>query len=442
MLTKALKIMQVTNTLSEGLKREFNVVLAAQDLAERLTTELVSMKDKVRINGFRPGKVPLEHLRRMYGRQVMGDVVQNLVNETNRKLIEDNGLKLALEPKIVFPEDQAVIEAAITGKGGLEFQIQLEVLPKFDVKDFGGIAVTRQVASVEEKSVDETLAGMAAQSRPFAPRKAGQKAKTGDRVTIDFVGMIDGVPFDGGTGTDVPVEIGSGQFIPGFEEQLVGVVAGDTVIVKATFPAEYQAANLAGKDATFNTVVKEVAAPGEATIDDEFAKGFGMESLEKMKDAIRANIAREYEAVARRKTKRELLDVLDAQYDFDLPPSLVEQEFNGIWSQVTGEMQQAGKSFADEDTTEEAAREEYLGIAKRRVRLGLVLAEIGDSAKVVVSDEEVSQGVMERARQFPGQEKMVWDFYRQNPQAIAEIRAPLFEDKVVDHILASAKVTD
>jgi trigger factor len=434
--------MQVTNTLSEGLKREFNVVLAAQDLAERLTTELVSMKDKVRINGFRPGKVPLEHLRRMYGRQVMGDVVQNLVNETNRKLIEENGIKLAVEPKIVFPEDQTVIEAAIAGTGGLEFQIQLEILPKIDIKDFSGIALNRQVASVEEKSVDETLAGMAAQSRPFSPRKEGKKAKTGDRVTIDFVGMIDGVPFEGGTGTDVPVEIGSGQFIPGFEEQLVGVVAGETLIIKATFPVEYQAAHLAGKDATFNTTVKIVEEPGEAVIDDDFAKNFGMESLEKMKDAIRANVAREYEVVARRKTKRELLDALDAQYEFDLPPSLVEQEFNGIWSQVTNDLQQAGKSFADEDTTEEAAREEYLGIAKRRVRLGLVLGEIGETAKVVVTEEEISQGVMERARQFPGQEKMVWDFYRQNPQAIAEIRAPLFEEKVVDYILAGAKITD
>ena len=434
--------MQGTHTLSEGLKREFNVVLAAQDLAERLTAQLVEMKDKVRINGFRPGKVPLEHLRRVYGRQVMGDVVQNVVNETHRKIIDENGIKLALEPKIVFPEDEAVIEAAITGKGGLEFTIQMEILPKIEIKDFSGISVTRQVASVDDESVNEALNRMAEQSRPFAPRKEGQKSKTGDRVIVDFVGMIDGVPFEGGTGTDVPVDIGTGQFIPGFEEQLVGVVAGDTVIVKATFPAEYSAAHLAGKAATFNTVIKGVEAPGEAKIDDEFAKGFGMESLEKLKDALRSNISREYEAAARRKTKRELLDILDGQYDFELPPALVEQEFNGIWSQVMGDLQQAGKTFADEDTTEEAAREEYLGIAKRRVRLGLVLAEIGENAKVQVSDEEISQGVMERARQFPGQEKMVWDFYRQNPQAVAEIRAPLFEEKVVDHIFGLAKVTD
>ena len=229
--------MQVTNTLSEGLKREFNVVLAAQDLAERLTAQLVEMKDKVRINGFRPGKVPLEHLRRVYGRQVMGDVVQNVVNETHRKIIDENGIKLALEPKIVFPEDEAVIEAAITGKGGLEFTIQMEILPKIEIKDFSGVSVTRQVASVDEDSVTEALNRMAEQSRPFSPRKEGQKSTMGDRVLVDFVGMIDGVPFEGGTGTDVPVEIGTGQFIPGFEEQLIGVVSGDTVIVQATFPA-------------------------------------------------------------------------------------------------------------------------------------------------------------------------------------------------------------
>jgi trigger factor len=434
--------MQVTNTLSEGLKREFNVVLAAQDLAERLTTQLVEMKDKVRINGFRPGKVPLEHLRRVYGRQVMGDVVQNVVNETHRKIIDENGIKLALEPKIVFPEDEAVIEAAITGKGGLEFTIQMEILPKIEIKDFSGISVTRQVASVDDAAVMEGVNRLAEQYRPFSARNEGEKSEKGDRVVVDFVGMIDGVPFEGGTGNDVPVELGTSQFIPGFEDQLVGVASGDTVIVQATFPAEYSAAHLAGKAATFNTVIKSIEAPGEATIDDEFAKNFGMDSLEKLKDALRSNISREYEAAARRKTKRELLDVLDSQYDFELPPALVEQEFNGIWGEVMNGLQQAGKSFADEDTTEEAAREEYLGIAKRRIRLGLVLAEIGETAKVQVSDEEISQGVMERARQFPGQEKMVWDFYRQNPQALAEVRAPIFEEKVVDHILSIAKVTD
>ena len=434
--------MQVTNTLSEGLKREFSIILPAQELEARLSSELVAMKDKVRINGFRPGKVPVPHLRRVYGRSVMADVVQKMVNETNQKIITDNNLKLALDPKIAFPESEAEVEAALSGKSGLEYTVSLEILPNFTVKEFSGMKVTRLVASVDDASVDETLERLASQNKTFSARKEGSKAKKGDRVTIDFVGMIDDVPFEGGAGTDVPVEIGSNSFIPGFEDQLVGVVQAETLIVKATFPENYSAAQLAGKEAAFNVTVKGVEAPSETKINDEFATSLGMESLDKLKEAIRSNISREYEAVARRKTKRELLDQLDTAYDFDLPPSLVEQEFNNIWQQVEADMQRAGKSFADEGVTEEGVRDDYLGIAKRRVRLGLLLAEIGEKADVQISDEELSQGLMERARQFPGQEKMVWDFYRNNPQALAEIRAPLFEDKVVDHILASAVVID
>jgi trigger factor len=261
-------------------------------------------------------------------------------------------------------------------------------------------------------------------------------------VVIDFVGKIDGVPFDGGTGTDIPVDIGSGSFIPGFEDQLIGVKNGDALVITASFPDNYSAPHLAGKAATFDTTVKAVEEPGEVKIDDEFAKGFGLEDLAKLKDAIKASILNEWQSVARRKLKKQLLDALDTQYSFDLPPTLVEQEFKGIWSNVEQEMQASGKSFADEDTTEDDARADYRKIAERRVRLGLVLAEIGEQAKVQITDDELTQGVIERARQFPGQEKMVWDFYRKNPQAMAEIRAPIFEEKVIDHILASAKVTD
>lgn len=433
--------MQVTNTLSEGLKREFAIVLGAQELDERLTKELDGLKDKVRIKGFRPGKVPAQHLRRVYGRQVMADVVQNLVNETNKKIVDENKLKLALEPKIVFPEDQKAIEAAMEGKGGLEYTVQLEVLPHFDIQDFKGISVTREVASVDDATVDESLKRMSDQSRPFV-KKEGKPSANGDRLTIDFVGMIDGVKFDGGEGTDIPVILGSGGFIPGFEEQLIGVNAGDTVVVKATFPEGYSEKSLAGKAATFNTTIKDVESPGDVTVDDEFAKGFGLESLDKLKETLKSNIAREYESVARAKMKRQLLDALDKQYDFELPPALVEQEFNNIWQQVTTDLARAAKTFADEGTTEDKAREEYLTIAKRRVRLGLVLSEIGEKANVQVTDEEISRGVMDRARQFPGQEKMVWDFYRQNPQALAEVRAPIYEDKVVDHILETAKIVE
>ncbi len=435
--------MQVTQTLSEGLKRQFSVTLLAKDLEERLTSELVDLKDKVRINGFRPGKVPVQHLRRVYGRSVMGDVLQNLVNEANRKIVEDNGLKLALEPKIEFPEDKASVEAAMEARGDLSYTVSLEVLPKFELADFAGLSVTRETTEVPEADVEQALERMAGQNRSYSPKDGDAPvAETGDRLVVDFVGTIDGVAFDGGTGTDISVDLGSGGFIPGFEEQLVGAVKGETRTVNVSFPPNYGSANLAGKAASFEVTVKDVQAPGAVTIDDELAKTFGMESLDKLKDAIRDSIGREYGAVSRRKLKRQLLDALDAQYTFDLPPSLLTQEFENIWRQVQNDMTEQGKTFADEDTTEEEARAEYQKIAERRVRLGLVLAEIGESAKVQISDEELSAALVERARQFPGQEKMVWDFYRKNPQALAEIRAPLFEDKVVDHILASATVTE
>jgi trigger factor len=434
--------MQVTETLSEGLKREFQVVLPAKDLEERLTSQLVDLKDKVKINGFRPGKVPVQHLRRVYGRSVMADVLQEIVNETNRKIVEDHGLKLALEPKIEFPESREEVEAAMEAKGDLAYKVALEVLPKFEVADFSGLKVVRETAEIPEKDVAEALERMAGQNRTYTPKAEAAAAEKGDRVVVDFVGTIDGEAFEGGTGTDISVDLGSNTFIPGFEDQLLGLKTGDVKTVDVTFPANYGAAHLAGKPASFEVTVKSVQAPGELVIDNELAKGFGLESLDKLKEAVAGSLASELSSVSRRKLKRQLLDALDAQYTFDLPPSLLGQEFDNIWRQVQSDMAQQGRTFADDDTTEDEAKEEYRKIAERRVRLGLVLAEIGEQAKVQVSDDEVTQALVERARQFPGQERAVWDFYRKNPQALGEIRAPIFEDKVVDHILATAAVTD
>ena len=274
---------------------------------------------------------------------------------------------------------------------------------------------------------------MAKQNRAFEPKKG--KAVDGDRVVVDFVGRIDGTEFEGGNGQDIRVEIGSNTFIPGFEDQLLGVKAGDTKLVKVSFPENYLAPHLAGKAAEFDVTVKEVEAPGELVIDDELAKGFGMESLDKLKEAIRGAVQRDFDAQSRRKVKKELLDALDSKYSFELPPSLVEQEFAAVWAQVEGDMKSNNRTFADEDTTEEDARADYRKIAERRVRLGLVLAQIGEKSDIKISDDEVTQALVERVRQYPGQEKQVWEFYQKNPQALAEIRAPLFEEKVVDQIL-------
>lgn len=433
--------MQVTETLSEGLKRAYKVVLPVDDLARRLDSQLVEMKDKVRINGFRPGKVPVDHLKKMYGRQVMADVLQDAVNEVNRKIVEEHKIRLAGEPKIDIEGGDEGVKQAIEVKGDLAFTVNLEVLPKFEVGSFDDVAVERLVVQPGDDEVNEALNRMAEQSRPFVA-KEGAAAK-GDKVIIDFVGKLDGVPFEGGAGTDTPLTLGSGQFIPGFEDQLEGAAKGDERAVKVTFPAEYQAPHLAGKEAVFDVTVKGVEAPSELKLDDEFAKTLGLESLDKLKEAIRDNIKREFDQISREKLKRELLDALDKKYSFELPPGLVEQEFNGIWGQVKSEQERTKKTFEDEGTTEEAAKADYQRIAERRVRLGLVLAEVGEQAKVEVSNEELSQAIVERARQYRGQEKAIWDYYQKNPEAVAaQIRAPLFEEKVIDVVVSKAKVTD
>ncbi len=432
--------MQVTETLSQGLKREYKVVLPVAELEGRLSQELETLKSRVRINGFRPGKVPAGHLRRLYGRSVMADVVQNMVNEANQKIIGDNSLKLALEPRISFPEDKDEIEKVMGAKADLSYTVALEVLPVFDIVDLKGTKLNRKVAAVADKEVDEALANMAKHNRAFETKKG--KAADGDRVIIDFVGTIDGVEFEGGKAEGAPLELGSNTFIPGFEDQLVGVKADDEKVVKVSFPADYQAAHLAGKNAEFAVKVTEVQAGADAKIDEEFAKNFGMESLDKLKDAVRETMQRELDAQARRKVKKELLDVLDSKYSFDLPPSLVEQEFAGVWAQVEADLKASGNTFKDEGTTEEEARAEYRRISERRVRLGLVLAKMGEDANIQIADEEVSQALMERARQFPGQERAVWEYYSKNQQALAEIRAPIFEEKVIDILLAQAEIKD
>ncbi|MBN9064018.1 MAG: trigger factor [Rhizobiales bacterium 65-9] len=434
--------MQVTETLSEGLKREFKVTLEAAALAKRVDEELNALQGKARINGFRPGKVPVAHLRRLYGRSVMADVVNNAVVDANKAIVEERGLRLAMDPKIDFPESQDEIEKVIEGKGDLTYGVAVEVLPQFEVADFSGLEIVRESAEPPQEEVDEQLQNLAKQNRPYSPKAEGAAAEKDDRVTIDFVGSIDGVEFEGGKGENMPLVIGGGQFIPGFEDGLLGAKKGESRIVKATFPEAYQKADLAGKEASFDVTVKEVEAPGELVIDDELAKAFGMESLDQLKQAIKDNLSRELLVVARAKTKRRLLDALDGQYSFELPPTLVEQEFSNVWGQIEQDMKASGRTFADENTTEDEQKADYRKIAERRVRLGLVLARIGDDAKVQITDDEVSKALVERARQFPGQEKAVWEFYRKNPQALAELRAPIFEEKVIDHILAGAKVTD
>jgi trigger factor len=434
--------MQVTETLTDGLKREYRVVVPASELDTQVNKRLDELKGQVQMNGFRPGKVPASHLKRMYGRSVMAETIEGAVRDANAKIVQDNNLRLAMEPKVTLPNDEKAVEAVIEGKADLDYSVAMEVLPKIELANFKDIKLERLTTDVADQEVEEALGRILESNRPFVAKPVDEAAKMNDRVTVSFVGTIDGVPFEGGTAEDIDVVIGSKSFIPGFEEQLAGIKAGETRTITAAFPQNYLKAELAGRQASFETTAKKVETPGELALDDEFAKKLGLESLEKLRETIKARIAQEHAGQSRAKLKRALLDALDQRHKFELPPTLVDQEFNNVWQTVENDLKQQGRTFEDEGTTEEAARKDYRDIAERRVRLGLVIAEIGDKNKIQVSEEEVRRALMERARQFPGQEKQVWDFYTKDPNALASLRAPLFEEKVVDFLTELADVSE
>jgi trigger factor len=434
--------MQVTETLSEGLKREFKVVVPAAELDAKVNDRLDEIKNRVRINGFRPGKVPVAHLRRLYGRSTMAEVIEATMRDTNNQIVSERGYKLAADPKVTLPTEAGAIEKVIAGESDLDYTMAVEIVPKIELANFKDIKLTRLTTEVTETEVEEGIARIAEQNKPYTPKAEGEKAAKDDRVTISYAGTIDGTPFEGGKGDDAAVLIGSNTFIPGFEDQLIGIGAGETRTLKVTFPAHYTNAALAGKDAEFVVTAKSIEVPGTVKTDDDFAKTLGLDSIAKLREAVKDRISHDHLAMSRQKLKRALLDELDKLHKFEPPPTLVEEEFDRVWKSVLSEMENEKKTFADENTTEEKAKAEYRAIAERRVRLGLVLAEIGEKNNITVTDDELNRAVMERARQFAGQEQRVYDYFRQNPQAIAGLRAPIFEEKVVDFLLELAGVTE
>src|SRR3954452_22623756 len=434
--------MEITETLSDGLWGEFQIQVPPADLEAHLTERLDKLKDQVQLRGFRPGKVPMAHLKKIYGKAVMAETVEAVIRELNAKIVSDHGLKLAMEPKVTIPNEETEVEKVIGGQSDLAYTLAVEVLPKIELADFKGIKLERPVAEVTDVQVSEALDRIAEQNRPFTARGEGGKVEKGDRVVIDFTGTLEGVPFEGGTGGDVGVNVGSGTFIPGFEDQLIGMAAGDTRQVKVTFPSNYMNAQLAGKDAELKETAKTVEAPAAVTVDDAFAKQLGLDSLDKLKEAVKTRVQQEHTGLSRQRVKRQLLDKLDEMHKFALPPTLAEDEFKNVWSAVEGDLKSQGRTFADEGTTEEEAREEYRAIADRRVRLGLVLAEIGDRNNITVTEEEIKRAILDRARQVPGHEQQVWDYYAKSPQAVAGLRAPIYEDKVVDFLLELATISE
>ena len=434
--------MQATQTSSEGLKQEFKVVLPASALAAKLGAQLSELQSKAQIKGFRPGKAPIGHLKKVYGRSIMAEVLEEAVKDANRKILEDHQLRIAQEPKIDFPGGQDEVERALQAEGDFSYTVTFETLPKFEIGNFDDISIERPVAPAGDEDVEKALQSLADRAQEFEPRDEGAAAEKGDKLTIDFTGKLDGAPFEGGTGGDVDIVLGSGTFIPGFEEQLVGTKANDRRVVKVKFPDDYSAENLAGKDAEFDVTVKTVSRPVTLGLGEDLAKKYGFESAEAMRTAVKGNIEADFEKISREKMKRALLDALDGRYSFELPESLVEQEFKSIWGQHEDESKRAGKPLAEDGKTEDETRAEFRKIAERRVRLGLVLAEIGQKAGVTVEEKDLTEALVERVRMFPGREKQVWDFYRNNEQALAQLRAPIYEERVVDHIVQLIKVSD
>jgi len=431
--------MEVTETNAEGLSRTFKIVVPATELAAKLDDRIAEIRPQMNLKGFRPGKVPASHVKKMFGKSIMSELIEGLVGETNQKAFEDAKIRPASQPDIKMADD---IEKVLQGDADLAYDLSVDIMPDFEPADIKTIEVERPVAKVADEDVDEALQKLAEQNLKFEARGKTAKAKDGDAVAIDFVGKIDGEAFEGGSAEDQAVVIGAGRFIPGFEEQLIGVKAGDETELSVTFPEDYPSEDLKGKDAVFEVKVNEVRAPKTPDVDEEFAQNFGLEDLDQLKEMITAQIQNEHDGASRQKAKRALLDKLDDLHSFDLPPKMVEQEFQTIWAQLQQEKEAGNLDESDAEKSDEELEKEYRAIAERRVRLGLVLAEIGRVADVKITDEEVQQAVIAEARRFPGQEREVVEFFQKNPNALAQVRAPIYEEKVVDHILEVAKVTD
>lgn len=430
--------MECTET-SEGLSRTYKVKVPASELQSRLDERIEEIRPQMRLKGFRPGKVPAAHVRKMFGKSIMGEVVEAVMKESSEKAIADAEVRPASQPNMHMESD---MEKVLDGEEDLAYHMHVDVMPEFEPADVSKLEITRPVAEVDDEALNEALDRVAESNLKYEPRGKTAKARDGDAVVIDFVGKLDGEPFEGGAAEGHSLVLGSGSFIPGFEEQLVGAKAGEEKQVEVTFPENYQAEHLAGKDVVFDVTVHEVRAPKKPEIDEEFATGLGIDSLDELKNLVKQQLQQELDNASRAKAKRSLLDALDEAHDFELPPKMVDMEFDQIWQQLQSEMDAGRVSDEDKDKSEDELKEEYRKIAERRVRLGLVLAEIGRLDEIQITEQEVQQALIREAQRYPGQERQVLEFFQKNPDAMAQLRAPIYEDKVVDHLLETVKVKE
>jgi trigger factor len=434
--------MQVTETLNEGLKRKLSVVIPKSDLTTRLDARLGELKDRANIKGFRPGKVPATYLKKVYGKSAMAEVMQDAINATVSTALTDRSERAAAQPKVDLPEDQGVLNKVLDGESDLSFDVSYEVLPPVQLMDFKGLKLDKPVVEIAEGDVDKELQRVFRQNRGYEPKGEDGVVAEGDNLGLSFVGKVDGKPFAGGSSDHAHLVVGSGEFIPGFEEQLIGMKKGETREVDVTFPKDYTNEELRGKKARFDVTILHIDAPNAGELDEEFAKKLGLENLEALRTAVKDQITTALASMSRAAIKRQILDALDEGHKFDVPQQLVDAEFTTIWDRVKHEVESHGRSFEDEGTTEEEARAQYMKIAERRVRLGLVVAEIGNKNDVQVTEDEHQQALIAEVRRFPGQEQQVYDYYRKNPQALAGLRAPVFENKVVNFVAELATQTE
>ncbi|MFT8472011.1 trigger factor [Acetobacter persici] len=428
--------MQVTETLSEGLKRGFTITVPAAELAQKRDARLKEVAANLTLPGFRPGKVPVSLARQRHGEAVRAEVLEQAVSEALRSVMEERGLRPAGQPQVELVSGQED-----DGKD-LEFKIETEILPEITVPDLSDLSLTRLKAVASDEAVDKIVADVAKRQRTFETVEEERPAVQGDVVSVDFVGKRDGVPFDGGTAQDVNVEIGGEGFIPGFAEQIEGMKAGEEKIITVTFPENYGAEELAGKEATFDITVKALKKPVDAPIDDELAKQLGFETLDQLRDLVRKQIEGEYEQLTRLRIKRDLLDALATKTDFQAPQGMVDAEFEQIWQRVEADRKVGQLDDEDKDKDEDTLRADYRKIAERRVKLGLLLAEIGRKNAITVTQDELGRAMRAEAMRYQGQEKEVFAFFQNNPQAIESLRGPIFENKVVDYLIELAKVED
>lgn len=426
--------MQVTETVAEGLRREFKVVVPAQQLKERVDSQLLDRQRSMRLPGFRPGKVPMNLVDKHWRQHVMGEEVQRAIGDSSAQLVSDRGLRPAGRPKVEI--------TAFADGSDLEYKLALDLLPEIEPGDPKSLELERTVVDIPEAEVEQALERLSKEQGQSEPVATPRPAALGDVLVIDFVGRIEGKEFQGGSAEGHFARLGSGMLIPGFEDQLVGAEVGQTREVNVTFPTEYPRRELAGKPAAFEVKVKELREVKPAAIDDALARSLGLESLEALRKRVQEQLEQEYKVACRMRLKRQLLDKLAASHDFEVPPGLLEDEFQAIWRHVDADRKAGNLDPDDKDKTEEQLQEEYRAIAQRRVRLGLLLSEIGRRANVEVKQDELTRAMTNEARRYPGQEAKVLEFYQNNPDALAQLRAPLYEDKVVDYIIDSANVTD